>query len=282
VNTNPLRARRTRRRFLANTAAVAAAAVMFFPIYWMIISAFKSGTDILSVDPQWIPLRPTLSNFTDAIARPQFGDAVRNSILIVTATVAASLAVAFFAAIAVARFTFFGRKAFLLMLLIVQMIPLTAMIIPIYLLLNDAGQTNKLPGVVITYMTFVLPFAIWTLRGFIINIPAELEEAAMVDGCTRMAAFRKVIFPLVAPGLVATSIFAFIQAWNEYLLAYVLLSSPENKTLTVWLAAFTTRNGTAWGPLMAASTMTALPVVIFFVAVQRKIAAGLTAGAVKG
>ncbi|WP_324786828.1 carbohydrate ABC transporter permease [Streptomyces sp. H51] len=282
MSNRPVSVRRRLRLILANTSAIVVAVVLFFPIYWMIATAFKSGTDILSVDPQWIPQRPTLANFTSAIHRPHFIDAVVNSAIIVTATVAISLAVAFFAAIAVARFSFFGRKAFLLMLLIVQMIPMTAMIIPIYLLLNDAGQTNKLPGVVITYLTFVLPFAIWTLRGFIVNIPAELEEAAMMDGCTRFGALRRIIFPLVAPGLVATSIFAFIQAWNEYLLAYVLLSSPENRTLTVWLAAFTTRNGTAWGPLMAASTLTALPVVVFFVAIQRKIAAGLTAGAVKG
>ncbi|MFD4787198.1 carbohydrate ABC transporter permease [Streptomyces sp. NPDC058459] len=281
MSNGPVRTRHLR-LILANTSAVVVAAMLFFPIYWMIITAFKSGTDILSVHPQWIPRRPTFDNFTSAVHRPQFIDAVRNSVIIVLATVAISLTVAFFAAIAVARFSFFGRKAFLLMLLIVQMIPLTAMIIPIYLLLNDAGQTNKLPGVVITYLTFVLPFAIWTLRGFIVNIPPELEEAAMVDGCTRVGALRRIIFPLVAPGLVATSIFAFIQAWNEYLLAYVLLSSPENRTLTVWLAAFTTRNGTAWGPLMAASTLTALPVVVFFVAIHRKIAAGLTAGAVKG
>jgi N,N'-diacetylchitobiose transport system permease protein len=135
--------------------------------------------------------------------------------------------------------------------------------------------------VIITYMAFVLPFAVWTLRGFIHGVPRELEEAAMVDGTTRFGAFVRVLLPLVAPGLVATSIFAFIQAWNEYIIAYVLLSSPEKQTLTVWLASFTTNRGTAWGPLMAGATLTAIPVVIFFVLVQRRIAFGLTAGAVK-
>ena len=131
-------------------------------------------------------------------------------------------------------------------------------------------------------MTFVLPFTIWTLRGFILGVPRELEEAAMVDGTTRFGAFVRVLLPLVAPGLVATSIFAFIQAWNEYIMAYVLLSSPEKQTLTVWLASFTTNRGTAWGPLMAGATLTALPVVGFFLLVQRRIAFGLTAGAVRG
>jgi N,N'-diacetylchitobiose transport system permease protein len=131
-------------------------------------------------------------------------------------------------------------------------------------------------------MTFVLPFAIWTLRGFILGVPRELEEAAMVDGTTRFGAFVRILLPLVAPGLVATSIFAFIQAWNEYIIAYVLLSSPEKQTLTVWLASFTTNRGTEWGPLMAGATLTAVPVVIFFLIVQRRIAFGLTAGAVRG
>ncbi|MFI6291041.1 carbohydrate ABC transporter permease [Nonomuraea sp. NPDC050790] len=270
------------KRHLATAAALAIAAVMFFPIYWMIATAFKTGPDILSLTPQWLPLRPTLDNFAAAIERSHFLDAVRSSLILVLATVLISLAVAFLAAVAVARFAFRGRRTFLLTLLVVQMIPVTAMIIPLYLLLDGLGQTDTLTGVIVTYLTFVLPFAIWTLRGFIVNIPSELEEAALVDGCTRLGAFVRIVLPLVAPGLVATSIFAFVQAWNEYLLAYVLLSSPENRTLTVWLASFTTRNGTAWGPLMAASTLTALPVVIFFVAVHRKVTSGLTAGAVKG
>jgi len=162
------------------------------------------------------------------------------------------------------------------------MVPLNALIIPLYITLSRAHQVNQLSGVIITYLTFVLPFTIWTLRGFILGVPRELEEAAMVDGTTRFGAFVRVLLPLVAPGLVATSIFAFIQAWNEYIMAYVLLSSPEKQTLTVWLASFTTNRGTAWGPLMAGATLTALPVVVFFLLVQRRIAFGLTAGAVRG
>jgi N,N'-diacetylchitobiose transport system permease protein len=141
---------------------------------------------------------------------------------------------------------------------------------------------NKLSGVIVTYLTFVLPFCVWTLRGFILGVPRELEEAAMVDGSTRFGAFVRILLPLVAPGLVATSIFAFIQAWNEYILAYVLLQSPEKQTLTIWLANFTTQRGTDWGSLMAGATLTALPVVAFFALVHRRIAFGLTAGAVRG
>jgi N,N'-diacetylchitobiose transport system permease protein len=189
---------------------------------------------------------------------------------------------AFLAALALAKFRFYGRKAFIVLIIGVQMIPLNALIIPIYLVLAKANQVDKLSGVIITYMTFVLPFTVWTLRGFMIGVPRELEEAAQVDGSTRFGAFVRILLPLIGPGLVATSIFAFIQAWNEFIMAYVLLHSPEKQTLTVWLASFTTNRGTAWGPLMAGATLTALPVVIFFVAIQRKIAFGLTAGAVRG
>jgi N,N'-diacetylchitobiose transport system permease protein len=123
---------------------------------------------------------------------------------------------------------------------------------------------------------------IWTLRGFVANVPVDLEEAAMVDGASRVGAFLRIVFPLVAPGLVATAIFGFIQAWNEYIIAYVLLSSSSKQTLTIWLASFTTQHGTDWGGLMAGATLTALPVVVFFLLVQRHVAGGLTAGAVKG
>jgi N,N'-diacetylchitobiose transport system permease protein len=192
------------------------------------------------------------------------------------------LFVALFASIAVARMKFKGKRTFVATILLVQMLPLSALLIPIYLLLSRFNLTDKLSGVVLTYLAFVLPFVIWTLRGFLVNIPAELEEAALVDGCTKPQAYRLVLFPLMAPGLVATAIFAFIQAWNEFLLAYILLSSQDNATMPIWLAGFTNRFGTDWGPLMAASTLTALPVVIFFTRIQDKIATGVTAGAVKG
>jgi N,N'-diacetylchitobiose transport system permease protein len=163
------------------------------------------------------------------------------------------------------------------------MLPANALIIPLYVVLARYHQTGKLTGVIVTYMTFVLPFSIWMLRGFILGIPPDLEEAAMVDGNTRVGAFVKILLPLVAPGLVATSVFAFIQAWNEFIFAYILVTVAQKQTLTVWLSGFYgTAQGTDWGGLMAASTLTAIPVVVFFLIVQRRIAFGLTAGAVRG
>jgi N,N'-diacetylchitobiose transport system permease protein len=276
----------TRRRRLGrlgwNLAGLAVFVVMIFPVYWMVATAFKTGPNIFSYSPKWLPIPGTLANFGDAIHRPYFWQNVRNSLIVVGVVVALSLTLAFLAALALAKFEFYGRKAFIVLIIAVQMVPLNALIIPLYIALSRAHEVNKLSGVIITYLTFVLPFTIWTLRGFILGVPRELEEAAMVDGTTRFGAFVRVLLPLVGPGLVATSIFAFIQAWNEYIIAYILLSSPEKQTLTVWLASFTTNRGTAWGPLMAGATLTAIPVVIFFLLVQRRIAFGLTAGAVKG
>ena len=265
-----------------NAAAVLVLLVTVFPIYWMVATGFKRGPDILSFEPKWLPIPGTLENFRSAVAKPYFLQDVGNSLVVVVATVLISLALAFLAALAAARFRFYGRAALIVMLIMVQMVPLEALIIPIYLSLDRVGQTDQLAGIIVTYLTFVLPFSIWTLRGFIVNIPEELEEAAMVDGCTRAGAFRRILFPLVAPGLVATAVFSFILVWNDYLIAYVLLRSPEKQTLGIWLASFTTNHGTEWGGVMAGSTLFAIPAVVFFLLVQRRVVSGLTAGAVKG
>jgi N,N'-diacetylchitobiose transport system permease protein len=273
--------RRIARRVALNLTGVFVFVVMAFPVYWMVSTAFKPGNEVLSYEPHWIPTEPTLASFRDAIGRPYFWDNVKNSLIVVSAVVVASLVLAFLAALALAKFRFYGRRGFVVIIFAVQMVPLVALIIPLFIMLSRVHQVDKLTGVIVTYVAFVLPFCVWTLRGFIAGIPKELEEAAMVDGSTRFGAFVRIMLPLVAPGLVATSIFAFIQAWNEYIIAYVLLSSQEKQTLTIWLANFTTLRGTDWGSLMAGATLTALPVVAFFVIVHRRIAFGLTAGAVK-
>jgi N,N'-diacetylchitobiose transport system permease protein len=277
--------RRRTTRVAFNVLGLFVFVVMAFPVYWMVSTAFKTGKNIFGYTPTWFPIPATLANFGDAIHRAYFWQDVKNSVVVVSVVVILSLCLAFLAALALAKFHFYGRRAFIVLIIAVQMVPLNALIIPLYISLSHAPggtQVNKLSGVIITYLTFVLPFTIWTLRGFMHGVPQELEEAAMVDGTTRFGAFVRILLPLIGPGLVATSIFAFIQAWNEYLIAYVFLSSPGKQTLTVWLASFTTNRGTAWGPLMAAATMTALPVVVFFLIVQRRIAFGLTAGAVRG
>ena len=287
VAATPPPPRRRRRGLLRRRAwdlvGLALFVVLVFPVFWMISTAFKPDDEISSVEPTWFSLSPTLQHFRDAIARPYFWEIVQNSLIVVGVTVAACMVLAFLAAVALAKYRFTGRKLFLVLMIGVLMIPPAGLVIPLYVVLARYGLTNALTGLILTYMTFVLPFAVWTLRGFIIGIPKELEEAAMVDGSSRLGAFVRILLPLVAPGLVATSVFAFIQAWNEYIFASVILTDQRNHTITVWLSYFlgTSRN-VDWGALMAASTLTAIPVVIFFLLVQRRIAFGLTSGAVKG
>ncbi|GHD90267.1 carbohydrate ABC transporter permease [Streptomyces naganishii] len=252
-----------------------------FPLYWMLNTAFKPAKDAIDPDPSLLPTGVTLDNFRRALDISDFWGPVGRSLVVSLSVVVIGMVVGMLAALAISRFAFRGRKVVIVGILAVQMVPLVAMIIPVFLLLNDLKQYDKLTGLIITYLTFILPFTVWTLRGFIVNIPRELEEAAMVDGCSRTGAFIRVVFPLLAPGMVATSVYGFIQAWNEYIYALMLLSQ-EHQTATVWLGNFTTKHGTEYAPMMAGATMMAVPIVVLFLIVQRKMAAGLTAGAVKG
>ena len=278
-----MRARRRRSRFVWDAIGVLLFAVLSFHVYWMVASAFKPQEELDGLTPTWFPMHPTLSHFSDAIHRPFFWHGVKNSLIVVSVTVALSMVLAFLAAVALAKFRFTGRKAFIILIIGIQMLPQAGLIIPLYVVLARYHQVNALSGVILTYMTFVLPFSVWMLRGFLLGIPKELEEAAMVDGSTRIGSFVRILLPLVAPGLVATSIFAFITTWNEYIFARILLNDQSKQTATVWLSYFTgTSRNTDWGGLMAGSTLIAIPVVVFFLIVQRKIAFGLTAGAVRG
>jgi N,N'-diacetylchitobiose transport system permease protein len=274
---------RVLRRGIWNTVGIVVFVVMVFPVFWMISTAFKPDGEINGITPTWFSGHPTLQHFRDAIAKPFFWADVKNSLIVVLVTVGIAIALAFLAAVALAKYRFTGRKLFIVLVIGIQMLPGAGLIIPLYVVLARYHEVNTLTGVILVYLTAALPFSVWTLRGFILGIPKDLEEAAMVDGSTRIGAFVKILLPLVAPGLVATSIFAFITSWNEYIFARILLNDGAKQTITVWLSYFlgTSRN-TDWGALMAASTLTAIPVVIFFLLVQRRIAFGLTAGAVRG
>lgn len=257
-------------------------AFLVFPVFWMVSTAFKSDDQINSSNPTWIPSHPTLAHFRAAFHAPYFWTDAKNTIFVVLATVGISTVLAFLAAIALAKYRFAGRAVFIVLVIGIQMLPPIGLIIPLYVLLGRYGQVNTLTGVTLVYLTFALPFAVWTLRGFLHGIPKELEEAAMVDGSTRLGAFLRILLPLVAPGLVATSVFAFITAWNEYIFASIILHDNSKQTITVWLTNFLGGSrGVDWGAVMAASTLIAIPVIIFFLLVQRRIAFGLTAGAVK-
>jgi len=267
-----------------NTVAMLLALVMGFPIYWMLITSVKTSADINRLVPQFWPTNPTLRNFRDVLGDPIFRDDLLNSVVITVMAVLVSITIGFLAALSIARFRFMGRAVFIVAVLIVQMIPLIALTIPLSLLLDQYQLKNTLIGVSLSYLMFTVPYTVWTLRTFVANIPKELEEAALIDGCTRMQAFYKVILPLVAPGLIATGAYCWILAWNEFVFANTFLIDNDKQTAMVYLLVFQSSptHGADYGGLMAAATLTALPVVLLFMAFQSRISAGLTAGAVKG
>lgn len=282
----PVGSRRRRDRAQAgwNALALLIAVGLGFPIFWMLVTAVKSSADVTSLTPQFWPHHPTLRGFREVIGDATFRQNLLNTLVITLAAVAISLLIGFFGAVAIARFRFPGRKPFIFVVLIVQMIPLLALTIPMSLLLDRLQLKNSLSGVVIAYLMFTMPYTIWTLRTFIANVPADLDEAAMVDGCSRWQTFFKIILPLVGPGLIATGVYGWILAWNEFVLANTLLIDNNKQTSMIYLLVFQSSptHGADWAGLMAAATLTSLPVVVLFVVFQSRISAGLTAGAVKG
>lgn len=263
--------------------AVAAAVVLaftLFPVYWMVTSAFDPGVG--SGGRGLLPTRFGTDNFSLVLGQAGFGRFLLNSVIVAAATVVASGVLALLAAVAVSRFQFKARTAMLIMILVVQMVPVEALVIPLFIQVRDLGLLNNLLGLVVVYTGFSLSFAIWNLRGFVSAVPVELEEAAYLDGCSWGQMFWRVLMPLVAPGLVATSVFSFITAWNEFVFALTFMSDDSKYTVAVGLRRFFGQYGTDWGAVMAASTLITLPVIVFFVLVQRRLTSGLVSGAVKG
>ncbi|MFG2499490.1 carbohydrate ABC transporter permease [Streptomyces sp. NPDC048441] len=275
-------ARHTTRAGRVGLPVAVAALLLFalFPVYWMISTALDPkavtrGSDVL-------PSGISFEHFTYVFEKGNFGTYLLNSALVGFGTILAAGVLSLFAAIAVARFKFRFRTSVLIMVLIVQMVPLEALVIPLFIQMRDYEMLNSLIGLTIVYIALSLPFAIWTLRGFVQTVPKEVEEAAYIDGASWFRMFRSVLLPLVAPGLVATSIFAFITAWNEFVFAYTFMKGSDKYTAAVGIYQFFGENSTAWGPVMASSTLITVPVMIFFVIVHRKLGSGLAAGAVKG
>lgn len=273
------------RRFLAAAATLVIAALWAFPVYWMFNSSFLTPLTISSLEPTFTPFGGTLQNYRRVTTDTPFMPALKMSLIVVAIALVICIAFATLAALAISRFRFRGRKSFVLTIILVQMLPAEAMFIAQFKMISTLGLLNSVAGVSIIYVAMVVPFTTWMLRGFVAGVPIELEEAAMVDGCTRMGAFRRITFPLIAPGLVASGIFAFIQVWNEFALASVLLSDDEAQTLPLWLRDIAQQSNLGapeWGQIMAGSVLVALPVIIFFVIVQGRMAQGLVGGAVKG
>ena len=280
----PSRRRRRRKgRRVANVVAVVFAVVWVFPVYWMLNTALKPRSEVMTTTPLFVPLHLTWSNFVSAVTQTNFLLDLRNSAIVVVGAMVASIVLGVFAAAALTRFRFRGRRAILVSILGVQMLPGTALLIPTFLVFNHLNLLGSYLGLILAYVAAVLPFSIWVMRGFFVSIPVEIEEAAMIDGASSWRILRSVLFPLVMPGVVSTSVFAFIAAWNDYLTAYTFMKDQTMYTLPVWLASFSTpQTGTDFGGQMAASVVFSLPVVVFFLVIQRKLVSGMSAGAVKG
>jgi len=275
---------RGRRRHTApfNVLALLFSLVWLFPVYWMVSSSFKSIGEIIGYPPTWVPSPWTLAGYREAIDGG-FALHLLDSLIVTLSVVAVSMVLSLGAALAVARFRFRGRSSLLVLLIGIQMVPAGGLLISFFIYLNYVNLYGQLLGVIVAYIAPTLPFSIWMLRSFVVGVPKDIEEAALIDGCSRFKAYMKVVFPLIAPGLVATAIFAWITAWNEFLVAYVLLNNPSTYTLPVWLEFLVTPTSQIqWNEIFAGCTMFTVPVLIFFIIIQRRLVAGLTAGAVKG
>lgn len=261
-------------------AAVAVGLFAVFPFFWMVLTSVKPRPEIFTSSPIFIPSELLIERYVDVL-RTGFTTHLRNSIIVAVSTTVLGVGVAALAGYSLARFRMPLRRYLLLTVLSTQMFPLVALIIPLFIVMRNAGLLNSLLGLIVAYLSFTTPLAIWILRGFFKGIPVDLEEAAMVDGATRVGAMLRVVLPIAGPGLAATGIFVFIAAWREFLLALTFIDDQELHTLPVALASFAGRASIDWGAIMAASVLFTLPVVIFFLLVHRRLTEGLIAGSVK-
>jgi len=254
------------------------------PVVWIISLSFKGPTETAAGSPQFLPKEPTLQNYRDIIDNPDFKDSLINSFGIAAISTFLSVILATLAAYAIARLEFKGKRLVLSIALAIAMFPVVALVGPLFDLWRTLGLFNTWPGLIIPYMSFTLPLAIWTLSAFFREIPWEMEQAAQVDGATSWQAFRKVIVPLAAPGVFTAAILTFFFAWNEFVLALSLTSTTQARTVPAQLSYFVGPDpfNPPYGQLATASVVVTVPIIIIVLLFQRKIVAGLTSGAVKG
>ncbi|MFI5016085.1 MAG: carbohydrate ABC transporter permease [Hyphomicrobiales bacterium] len=250
------------------------------PYAWMILTSIKPAAELSQWPVHYLPRSATLQHYRELITRTSFAGNLANSLIIASGAALAGLAVSIPAGYAFSRFRFRGRRALMTSFLVINMFPIVILIIPLFLLMRTLGLLDTFLGVIIGHSTFAIPFAIWMLTSYFTTIPRELDEAAMIDGASRLQAIRLIILPLVMPGVVTAGIYIFITSWNEYLFA-MMLSGESVRTVTVALQLFIGEFTIQWGLLTAGGTLIALPVTILFLLVQRRLVSGLTAGAVK-
>lgn len=258
--------------------------VVAFPLFWMISTSFKPKTEIYVTPPTLLPMRWTIQNYVDLFWITKFGYYYRNSIIVAASATLLSIVVGSLAAYSLSRFKFLGFALYMRVILFTYMLPSVMLMIPLYILAVDVGLQDTLVGLIIANSTSALPFTIWLLRSYFGTIPIELEEAAMIDGCGRFGAFCRVVLPLALPGIIATSLFAFTAAWNEFLYALVFINTDELRTLPVGLNSWIGGGDSqmdVWSMLLAAAVLTTAPVLVFYGLVQRHLVVDLSAGGTK-
>jgi multiple sugar transport system permease protein len=254
-----------------------------FPLLWLISTSLKSPREFASITPSLLPKNPDLSNYTEALTEQGLIRSMLNSLQISVATTVLVVVVSLPVAYALARFRSRLRPITNGWILVSQVFPVILIVIPLFMILRPLHLTNTIPGVVIVYMVWSMPFALWMLQGYVAAVPRELEEAASMDGASRVRTIVSIVMPLLRPGLIATAMFTFISAWNEFFFALVLLQDPQLKTLPLVLARFVGAEGQVQiGPLAAASVLATVPSLVFFAFLQRRLTSGLLSGAVKG
>jgi multiple sugar transport system permease protein len=251
------------------------------PLAWAISSAFKTQAEILG-SVNFLPQQPTLDNFKVVIGQTAFPHWFLNSLIVSGSTTILAILIGSMAGYAMSRWRFRGRALFGNTLLVVQMFPGVMLAIPLYLLLTTYHLIDTLWALLVTYLTFALAFSVWMLKGYFDGIPREIEEAALIDGVSRIGILWRIILPLAGPGITTVAVYAFLLAWNEFFFAYVFLASNSKYTLMLGMYSFIQQFTTQWGNIMAAGTLTTLPVLVFFFLIQRVLTRGLVAGAVKG
>ncbi|MFJ7747120.1 carbohydrate ABC transporter permease [Peribacillus sp. NPDC097295] len=252
-----------------------------FPLYWTINTAFKKEGDIIKRPLHYIPASPTIENFVSAWTNVGFATYFKNSLIVGISTVVVVLLISTISGYALSRYRFKGKRGFLLMLLCTQFIPRSMLIIPLFIIFKHMGLISNPLSLIITYAAVEIPFTTVLMTGFISNVPKELEEAAMIDGCNRLQTIRHVVFPLLIPGIVATSVFTFIYTWNEFLLALMLTNQQDRFTLPVGLSYMMGEFNINYGALAAGSVIALIPAVILFSIAQKYLVNGM-GGAVKG
>ena len=268
---------------LARYAAISGYVLFaLFPLFWLVKISVTPGSLLYSEGIRLWPSATTLDNFRFVLLQSQFPHFFANSVLVSVATAVVVTILAGAGGYALSRFTFRAKPAIAFLLLLTQMFPLVMLIPPIYRLMTPLGLTDNLFGLILVYTAFNVPFATFLMQSFFDGIPVQLEEAAMIDGCTRLGALRRVIVPLTLPGMAATLGFVFTAAWSELLFALMLINAEEKMTFPVGLLTFVSKFAVEWGQMMAATVMALIPACIFFALIQRYLVRGLTAGAVKG